>query len=251
MQLRVKNGRNLSSYVSDDTSFHETPIRPRQKPAPIFIPSTTVLSAEMSKGRSMLSAIFSKKLLQVRGAKAYCWVLVTAVVYSFVADDIRMAVLPWESDVYVDLSLVVCIGVFLLDIAARILKSSDYVWSLYFFLDLLAAAAILADIQLLISVLYTPCASGLLKTHKAVGKAARLGASSLQLLSFVRKWGLAKQAVLHTFKTEEASQFLSPGHTAQVLPENSAINVLALPHARLLHEAGKHLHLSNLYGMLK
>ena len=94
MQLRVKNGRDLSSYVSDDTSLHETPIRPRQKLAPIFIPSTTVLSAEMSKGRSMLSAIFSKKLLQVRGAKAYCWVLVTAVIYSFVADDIRMAVLP-------------------------------------------------------------------------------------------------------------------------------------------------------------
>ena len=73
---------------------------------------------------------------------------------------------------YVDQSLVVCIGVFLLDIAARIFKSSDYVWPLHFFLDLLASEAILADIQLLISVLYTACESGLLKV-------AILGASSL------------------------------------------------------------------------
>lgn len=224
----MRNGSESSS-VQDDTCLRESPIRPRLKPPIIpLIPSSTVLSAQMSKNRSMLSTVFSKKLLKLRGAKAYRWTAVLIIAYSFVIDDIRTAAFPPQSDIYVDITLILCILLFALDILMRIIKQSGYIWSLYFFLDLIATVAILADIQFFISALYSSCVSTLLRGHKAIGKTARLGASSLRLLGFVRKRHVAKQEALLTTKTGDVSQFLlTNGHTSQVLPESNAISLLA------------------------
>ena len=181
-----------------------------------------------------------------------------AILLSFVIDDIRTAALPWQADIPIDVSLLLCILAFSLDISLRIMKLPDYLWSFYFYLDLLATAAVLADLQFLVSALFSPCTSGLLRGHKVVGKAARLGACSFRLLGYIRKRISGKRGNLLRLRTEDES-LLVEGHVAQVRPENSALQGISgltpnikrestntpVRHNKKKHTLGRLYHLPN------
>ena len=229
MRARVQNNSETGSFDKgpEDTGPRESPSRLRKKPPPIpIVPSSTVLSAEMSRTKTFFASLFAAKVLKVRVKRVRNWLLVLAIGYTFVIDDMRIALLSSKADTAVDVSLMICMGLFVLDMGGCILRRAEYMWSMYFFLDLLATAAILADLQFLVSTLYSPCTSGLLRAHKAIGKAARLGASSLRLLSYVRTRTHAKISALQSSKTEDVSPLLAEGQTSQLLPDNSNMQLI-------------------------
>jgi len=261
MQLRALHSSDISSFTSipDEITLRESPHRPRNKPPPILlIPSRSVLAEEMSRNKSLWAAFCSPSRWAEKGARLHRWAIAVAILLSFVIDDIRTAALPWQADIPIDVSLLLCILAFSLDISLRIMKLPDYLWSFYFYLDLLATAAVLADLQFLVSALFSPCTSGLLRGHKVVGRAARLGACAFRLLGYIRKRISGKRGNSLRLRTEDES-LLVEGHVAQVRPENSALQGISgltpnikrestntpVRHNKKKHTLGRLYHLPN------
>ena len=62
------------------------------------------------------------------------------------ADDIRIVFLEKNQDIYVDIVLVICVVIFLLEGVFSTVALNDYLWSFFFWLDLISLLSMPLDI---------------------------------------------------------------------------------------------------------
>lgn len=69
------------------------------------------------------------------------------------ADDIRVAFMPKSQDFTVDVVLCICFMLFLIELIAQMIALPDYMWSFFFWLDLISLMSIPIDIYFIIQYL--------------------------------------------------------------------------------------------------
>jgi len=125
------------------------------------------------------------------------------------ADDIRIVFLEKNQDIYVDIVLVICVVIFLLEGVFSTVALNDYLWSFFFWLDLISLLSMPLDIYFIMKYISGESESVIQQTDDAsnvarVGRASRVGTRAGRFLKLVKLIRIVKVAKF--FKQTDAIQ---------------------------------------------
>ena len=125
------------------------------------------------------------------------------------ADDIRIVFLEKNQDIYVDIVLVICVVIFLLEGVFSTVALTDYLWSFFFWLDLISLLSMPLDIYFIMKYISGESESVIQQTDDAsnvarVGRASRVGTRAGRFLKLVKLIRIVKVAKF--FKQTDAIQ---------------------------------------------
>jgi len=172
-----------SANNSSDTLFLKpnSTDNEQKRPRRLAIDQHEITALRNLEPSSSLNQPVLRLIVRLDHSWKYQSCLLFAILYGFLADDVRIICLPVAADPYIDCSILVVVAFFIWDCGMQVAWRPDYLWSLFFFLDVLATATLLGNVNWLF-IAVSDCAGLSLGTHKIIGSAARLGGNSLRLL---------------------------------------------------------------------
>lgn len=125
------------------------------------------------------------------------------------ADDLRIVFLQKDQDIYVDIVLVVCVVIFFLEGVFSTIALTDYLWSFFFWLDLISLLSMPLDIYFIMKYISGESESVIQQTDDAsnvarVGRASKVGTRAGRFVKLVKLIRIVKVAKF--FKQTDAIQ---------------------------------------------
>lgn len=139
--------------------------------------------------------------------------------YALFADDVRMLAFDHEADLSFDALTLICMNCFLLELALSVYAKPGYLWSYYFWLDLMATISLIPDIN----TIWDPILDGNssdIKNLGSAGKASRAGARTSRFLRIIRQI-----RVLRLVRLYKNAQAMRKENDAEILPEEEAVHI--------------------------
>ena len=175
-------GKQYQSVLADNSSDSLIPDQPTSRARRFAIGSSAILPDSFSNITQERVSLVTK----LDRSAAYQGGMLGVIVCSFVLSEVREIWVPAAGDWYVDGVMLGLLAMFIWDNTLQCMQRPNYLWSLFFILDLLATATFLGEISYFASKSVHDCAGLRLWTHQIVSRAARLGANTPRLLRYFR-----------------------------------------------------------------
>ena len=119
------------------------------------------------------------------------------------SDDLRLIFLPYAADPYIDSILFQCFIAFCTELTLSCIASPDYVFSFFFWLDLISVITLITDIYFMVYLIFESDTVNLPNPATSfadivnVGKASRVGARAGRIIRLLRIIKLMRVAKLY------------------------------------------------------
>eukprot|EP00446_Apocalathium_sp_SHHI-4_P036658 CAMPEP_0177304586 /NCGR_PEP_ID=MMETSP0368-20130122/6729_1 /TAXON_ID=447022 ORGANISM="Scrippsiella hangoei-like, Strain SHHI-4" /NCGR_SAMPLE_ID=MMETSP0368 /ASSEMBLY_ACC=CAM_ASM_000363 /LENGTH=990 /DNA_ID=CAMNT_0018763177 /DNA_START=111 /DNA_END=3083 /DNA_ORIENTATION=+ len=104
-------------------------------------------------------------------------------IYALVADDFRLMSTPRSADPVFNWMVVLCIVVFGIECILSVLGKADYLWSFFFWLDIISTGSLVLDITVVADTLFASQHGG---SEVRGGRAAKIGAKAGRVVRVLR-----------------------------------------------------------------
>lgn len=143
--------------------------------------------SNLSYMRSLNSSNFRNALGKQLDSRAFTVIITIFTIYALFGDDIRLAFFTYSEDTVFFSLASVSLGLFLLEFVLSLIGRKNYLWSYYFWLDLISIISMLPDIgwiwQLILGINSNTSTT---KKIQNAAKASRIGARTSRVIRIVR-----------------------------------------------------------------
>ena len=191
----IESSRGLQNEKLDSPTKSEVPehLDKKQEEKQLSrFPSGIMRSDTRKKSDIFVQPLSENQRAIGRLLRSWPWTVLISVLtfYTLFSDDIKVLLFRPASIFYFDLMIYVAAGIFTLEIILGVFANRDYLFSFYFFLDILSTLTMLLDLSVVARLLTGPF--GKLNNLFRSAKTARLGARAGRLTRVLRVVGVLR-----------------------------------------------------------
>jgi class 3 adenylate cyclase len=109
-------------------------------------------------------------------------------IFALFGDDFRQAATPKSADDGFAIAMIICLSLFSIEITTSCIAKSDYLWSFFFYLDILATVTLIFDIDWIWNLIYQDSGSSFVQSAQLArtARASRAGTRAARIIRIIR-----------------------------------------------------------------